>query len=319
LQDRNLGAQMNSDEMNWLLGTIVDPEKAKRFVRAQYERGRIPDHAMAKLARERGWTEWAAVEKSAEPVAMERATARPSDLSGHAGSSAQPARPQGSERNRNDGEARDFQTKEEHEFVAAAKDGDSDAFEILCKRSATMAFNIARRITKTREDAEDVVQESLQSAFVNLKKFNGGCKFSTWLTRIVTNAALMRLRKDRVRREFPLEEPSEYRPYFSPHDVEDQGPNPEQLYTEKERHRMLVEAINALDPGLRRAMELRELDERSTSETAGMLGVPVGTLKAQLFRGRRKLRQLLHRMESAQVSHKVDYGWGQQIRYGDSD
>jgi RNA polymerase sigma factor (sigma-70 family) len=66
--------------------------------------------------------------------------------------------------------------------VAAEQDGDSDAFEILCKQSATMAFNIARRITKTREDAEDVVQESFQSAFVNLKKFNGGCKFSTWLT-----------------------------------------------------------------------------------------------------------------------------------------
>jgi hypothetical protein len=50
-----------------------------------------------------------------------------------------------------------------------------------------------------------------------------------------------------------------------------------------------------------------------------MLGVPIGTLKAQLFRGRRKLRQLLHRMESAQVTNKVDYGWGRQLRYGDSD
>src|SRR5262245_6378547 len=247
---------------------------------------------------------------------MERAAARPSDLSGHQKSLAKPARQEGSERSHGDGETRNFP---EREFVAAAQDGDSDAFEILCKQCATMAFSIARRITRTREDAEDVVQESFQSAFVNLKKFNGGCKFSTWLTRIVMNAALMRLRKDRVRRELPLEEPSEYPPYFSPHDVEDQGPTPEQLYVQKERHRMLVEAVNALDPGLRRAMELRELEERSTSETAGMLGVPIGTLKAQLFRGRRKLRQLLHRMESAQVRHRVDYGWRPQIRYGDSD
>src|SRR5262245_35766187 len=185
---------------------------------------------------------------------MERAAARPSDLSGHQKSLAKPARQEGSERSHGDGETRNFP---EREFVAAAQDGDSDAFEILCKQSATMAFNIARRITKTREDAEDVVQESFQSAFVNLKKFNGGSRFSTWLIRIVTNAALMRLRKDRVRRELPLlEEPSEHRPYFSPHDVEDQGPNPEQLYTQKERHRMLVLAVNALDPGLRRAMEL---------------------------------------------------------------
>jgi len=217
--------------------------------------------------------------------------------------------------------ARDFSARamEEREFVAAAKNGDSVAFEILCTRSAKMAFNIARRIMLTREDAEDIVQESFQLAFIHLKKFKGDSRFSTWLTRIVTNAALMHLRRSKVRRELPLEEWSEYQPHFSPFEVEDQGLNPEQLYVQKEQRRMLVKAVDELDPGLRRAVELRQLDERSTQEAARMMGVPIGTIKARLFRGRKKLRQMLDRMKSAQVTRKVNYGWGRQIRCGDSD
>jgi len=191
---------------------------------------------------------------------------------------------------------------DERKIVAAAKNGDSVAFEILCKHSANMVFRIARRITPTREDAEDVVQESFQLAFINLKRFKGNCRFSTWLTRIVTNAALMRLRKNRVRRELALEEPSKYQPHSSPYHVEDQRLNPEELYAQKEQHRMLVEAVNALDSGLRWAVELRELDERSTAEAARMMGVPLGTLKARLFRGRRRLRQLLNCIEPVQLN-----------------
>jgi hypothetical protein len=62
---------MNSDEVNWLLQTIEDPENAKRFVQAQYQRGRIPYHVMARLARDRNWTDWPAIEKPAvEEVAL---------------------------------------------------------------------------------------------------------------------------------------------------------------------------------------------------------------------------------------------------------
>jgi len=67
---------MNSDEVNWLLQTIEGQEKAKRFVQAQYERGRIPYHVVANLAREHGWTDWPAVEGSAAPISMECTTTR---------------------------------------------------------------------------------------------------------------------------------------------------------------------------------------------------------------------------------------------------
>jgi len=232
-----------------------------------------------------------------------------------------PPRLEFSDRMRGDVGARDFSAgaKQEREFVVAAKNGDSVAFERLCTRSATMVFNIARRIVPTKEDAEDVVQEAFQSALIHLKKFNGECRFSTWLTRIVTNAALMRLRKNRIRRELPLQGSSEGQSHFSPLEVEDPGLNPEQLYAQKERNRMLVEAVDELEPELRRAIELREFDERSAEEAARMIGVPIGTLKARLFRGRRKLCQLLNRRVPVQVTRKPNYSWGREIRYGESD
>jgi len=84
--------------------------------------------------------------------------------------------------------------KEEYAFLAAAKGGDSAAFETLCKQSANTVFQVARRVMRNKEDAEDVVQESFQQAFIHLKSFHGDSRFSTWLSRIAINAALMKLR-----------------------------------------------------------------------------------------------------------------------------
>jgi len=76
---------------------------------------------------------------------------------------------------------------EEYASLAAAKRGDSAAFEILCKQSANMVFHVAQRMMRNNEDAEDVVQESFQQAFIHLKSFNGDSRFSTWLSRIAIN------------------------------------------------------------------------------------------------------------------------------------
>lgn len=185
--------------------------------------------------------------------------------------------------------------REEYAFLAAAKRGDSGAFEILCKQSANTVFRVARRIMRNDEDAEDVVQESFQRAFIHLNSFNGDSRFSTWLSRIAINAALMNLRKKRHLWEVSLDESAEPEQPSSQIDVEDQGPNPEQLYAQKERQRILSEAMSVLTPGMRKAFELRELDERSTEETARMMGISVGAVKARLFHGRRKLRERLKR------------------------
>ena len=185
--------------------------------------------------------------------------------------------------------------RDESAVLAAAKRGDSAAFEILCKQSANTLFHVVRRMMRNNEDAEDVVQESFQQAFIYLKSFNGDSRFSTWLSRIAINAALMKLRKKHRLWEVPLDESGEPEQPSSQIDVEDQGPNPEQLYAQKERQRILSKAMSDLTPGMRKAFELRELDERSTEETARMMGISVGAVKARLFHGRRKLRERLKR------------------------
>jgi RNA polymerase sigma-70 factor, ECF subfamily len=184
---------------------------------------------------------------------------------------------------------------EDYKSLDAAKHGDSAAFEVLCKQSANTVFRVARRIMRNDEDAEDVVQESFERAFIHLKSFKGDSRFSTWLSRIAINAALMKLRKKHRLWDVSLDEPAETEQPSSRLDVEDQGPNPEQLYAQKERQRILSEALDELTPGMRKAIQLRELDERSTEETARIMGISVGAVKARVFHGRRKLRERLKR------------------------
>jgi RNA polymerase sigma-70 factor, ECF subfamily len=186
---------------------------------------------------------------------------------------------------------RHMSANEEYTFLAAAKRGDSIAFEILCKQSASTVLHMARRIVRTKEDAEDVMQESFQQAFIHLKSFSGDSRFSTWLSRIAINAALMKLRK-RHFREVSLDESAETG-QASHLELVDQGLNPEQLYARVERQRILSRAMLELTPGMRRAIELRELDERSSEEAAQIMGISVSAVKARVFHGRIKLRERL--------------------------
>jgi RNA polymerase sigma-70 factor, ECF subfamily len=183
--------------------------------------------------------------------------------------------------------------RDEDGFLVAARRGDSAAFEMLCKQSASTIFHIARRMMRSKEDAEDVMQESFQMAFIHLKSFKGGSRFSTWLSRIAINAALMKLRRKRHLRDVPLDQSTATEEPSLRHDVEDQSPNPEELYAQQERQRILFEAMNGLTPGIRKAIELRELGERSTEETAQIMGISASAVKARVFHGRRKLRAKL--------------------------
>jgi RNA polymerase sigma-70 factor (ECF subfamily) len=182
---------------------------------------------------------------------------------------------------------------EEDGFLVAAKRGDSAAFEMLCKQSASTVLHIARRMMRTKEDAEDVMQESFQLAFIHLKNFKGGSRFSTWLSRIAINASLMKLRRKSHSRDVSLDEPAETEEPSLRLEVKEQGLEPEQLYAHKERQRILFQAMNELAPGMRKAIELRELGERSTKETAQIMGISVSAVKARVFHGKKKLRERL--------------------------
>src|SRR6266581_9436967 len=117
----------------------------------------------------------------------------------------------------------------ERQLVAAAKSGDESAFEILVKRQERKIFRVALRYTRVREDAEDVVQQTFQKAFVYLKKFEGKSSFSTWLTRIAINEALMLLRRGRALREVRIDDSSR-EGTASGLEVPDTDPDPEARY-----------------------------------------------------------------------------------------
>ena len=163
----------------------------------------------------------------------------------------------------------------DEELVAATKSGDELAFETLVKRHQRRIFALAFRYTRVREDAEDVVQETFQKAFVHLQKFEGKSSFSTWATRIAINQALMLLRTRRALHEVPVDDWSSDQGTTLGLELDDASPDPEVSYLQKEGARILAAAIRHLRPGMRRAVELRELGELSTRETAGLMGLSV--------------------------------------------
>ena len=180
-------------------------------------------------------------------------------------------------------------------LVVAAKNGDEQAFETLFKRHRQKILRVVLRYAHVREDAEDIVQQSFQKAFVYLHKFEGKSSFSTWLTRIAINESLMLLRHGRALREVSVDDHSEAEGNAASLEMSDSSPDPEANYARRERVQILTAALGNLSPGLRRAIELRELAELSTEQTAEHMGLSVGAVKARIFHGRRKLRERLRR------------------------
>src|SRR5260370_22475128 len=139
--------------------------------------------------------------------------------------------------------------EEDASLVAAAKARDTRAFELLVERNERKIFSMAHRITRNREDAEDVVQQSFQKAFINLQKFEGDSLFSTWLTRIAIKEARMLLRRKRGSREEPIAESNTDDETALPVDIPDAGPSPEDSCMQREQTRYLSSAIKEWAPG----------------------------------------------------------------------
>lgn len=181
----------------------------------------------------------------------------------------------------------------EQAVVTSAKRGDAQAFETLVKRHEPRILSLALRYTRVREDAEDVVQQSFHKAFVHLRRFEGKSRFSTWLTRIAINEALMLLRKKRSSPEVPIADTVTADETVLQLDFPDSDPSPEDNYLLEEQKKIVSAAVKKLSPRSRRAIELRELGDLSTEETARILGLSIGAVKARIFHARRKLRKSL--------------------------
>ena len=183
----------------------------------------------------------------------------------------------------------------ERTLVVAAKNGDEQAFETLFRRYQRKTFAVVLRYTRVVEDAEDIVQQSFYKAFVHLCQFQGESSFSTWLTRIAINEALMFLRSIGAVRTMSIEESSEREEPSNALEVPDSSLDPETRYARQEEVQILRQALGNLRPQMRKAIQLRDLEELSTEEAARRMGLSAVSLKTKLFHARKKLREKLSR------------------------
>lgn len=183
----------------------------------------------------------------------------------------------------------------EARLIRAGQKGDAQAVETLFRRYQRPLFQTALRVLGNTEDAEDALQDGFLSAYRNLKRFEGRSQFSTWLTRIVINAALMKRRSAKARPAISLDEPPREDELPATERYADDSPNPEQLFTGTELREMINENLEELSPLLRSAFLLREVQGYSTGEAAKKLGVTENTLKARLWRARHQLAERLGR------------------------
>ncbi|HXV33792.1 MAG TPA: sigma-70 family RNA polymerase sigma factor [Gaiellaceae bacterium] len=162
-------------------------------------------------------------------------------------------------------------------LVRRAQKGERYAFEKLVEAHQQRMYTLAARVLGSREDAADAVQEALVRAWLALPKFRGEARFSTWLYRIVVNSAhdVRAKRRDRTAEEPP--DPAD----------------PRDRFAEQELSNELQLALNALDETYRVAVVLYDVLGCSYAEIAEMTGVPEGTVKSRIFRGRSELAERL--------------------------
>jgi RNA polymerase sigma-70 factor, ECF subfamily len=181
--------------------------------------------------------------------------------------------------------------RDDQGLVLKAKSGDSSAFGALYERHRSRVYRCAFQVLRNREDAEDAVQRCFQRALTKLPGFREASAFSTWVTRIAINEALMLRRQRRAVTTLPANnDDTETQAGFS---LTASGPTPEQSLAENELRGILTQAVYHLRKKRRMAVLLRELHGFSTEETARRLGLSAAGVKARVFHARRDLLRYL--------------------------
>jgi RNA polymerase sigma-70 factor (ECF subfamily) len=184
---------------------------------------------------------------------------------------------------------------DEATLVAQAQSGGVEAFTELVNRYERNIYRLARHITQSPEDAEDVLQETFLKAYEHLGGFQGNSKFYTWLVRIAVNQSLMKLRKRKSDASVSLDDPYDTGEETLVREIAAWEPNPEQTYSQEEIREILEKAVDSLPPTFRAVFALRDIEELSTEETAAALNLSIPAVKSRLLRARLKLREKLTR------------------------
>jgi RNA polymerase sigma-70 factor (ECF subfamily) len=178
-------------------------------------------------------------------------------------------------------------------LVSLCQAGDQMAFDELMRRHQISAMKVAVSIVRDRQDAEDEVQNAFWKAYEHINQFQRDAKFSTWLTRIVVNQCLMRLRQVR-RARFAYIDDAEGEEVAAA-DLKDRGPSPENVLGVSQVAAVLELEIKRTPPLLRHVFLLRDVENKPMPEVAAKLGISVAAAKSRLLRARAELRSRMRR------------------------
>jgi len=181
------------------------------------------------------------------------------------------------------------------ELVVRAQAGDPDAFGRLVLQHKESISRVIFRITKNREDAEDVLQETFLKAYEHLDQFKGDSKFYTWIVRIAVNQALMKLRRRKTDKSVSLDEQIDTGEDTIVREIAAWDEDPEEQFSREELATILDSAVDSLEPIYRSVFVLRDVEDLSTEETAEALDLSVPAVKSRLLRARLQMRERLTR------------------------
>jgi RNA polymerase sigma-70 factor (ECF subfamily) len=183
--------------------------------------------------------------------------------------------------------------RDEAQMIAAILAGDTDVYHRLILPYELSVYRMALSFMKNETEAEDVAQEAFLKAFRDLASFRGESKFSTWLITITLNEARRRLRRQSTVRMESLDEPVDEGSKVSPALLRDWREIPSEALERREIRMLLQDAIGHLSPIYREVLVLRDIEERSTEETAGALAISIASVKVRLHRARMQLQKEL--------------------------
>jgi RNA polymerase sigma-70 factor (ECF subfamily) len=177
----------------------------------------------------------------------------------------------------------------DEELVAAAKNGELSAMEELLSRYRDQVYGVVRRRTDNTEEVEDIVQEAMLRAFVNIGRFRGDARFSSWFITIAINVSISMKRKLGRAQWIYLDDPSGPYCQDSSWILADPRPTPEQRFLQKEHRKLLQKKFLKLRPKYRIILRTHTLHESSIEDTAQALGITCGAARSRLHRARRML------------------------------
>lgn len=185
-----------------------------------------------------------------------------------------------------------FKNRSEEELIKQAIDGDQKAYQTLFEAHRQAIFHIIVKIVRNNEEAQDLVQETFIKAFGSLKSYNPTYRFTTWIYKIAANSSIDFIRKRKLQ-TYSLDQPLNTKDGQVSVEVADMSYHPERDLSAKQQNISISEAIESLPDKYREVIIKRHQEDKSYEEIAKLLHVPVGTVKARIFRARELLKKKL--------------------------